>query len=151
MKGFTEMLTMFIKIIEIGFLVLVIFGTFLTISSFNIATSLKNEERAAKLIGEAALGSSCLAVAAPDGQPIWGLMDKAKLQAEAARNPYNPSCMPHSRSILLMLMGAKDNIMIGNTSLQYGAIFNTTFPAAIQQPDGNVTLATMAVFIGDVA
>ncbi len=138
MKGYTKLLGMFIKIINIVLLVLMIFGVFITITDYKVDILLTDQDKALRVLGEAVLSSTCLTVNTDDGLAVKGLLNITKLRSEetaTAGTNGNPSCLYYSCPMLLEIetpVGTTP-IVIGDRTIKDRP--TATWPAALDLGD----------------
>ena len=135
MKGYSKLFVMFLKIMQVGFLVMVIFAAFFSTSEFNIHMKVAQETRWNWFLGEGILSAECLTATDSLDNPIRGVFDYSKLQSK------DISCIEFDRKFFLRFedihsgyieMG--DSSIVGDSHLKH-------FPAAIT--DGTDTVPTV--------
>jgi hypothetical protein len=80
MKGVSEQLGLFLKLVEIAFICTAIVAVFFTITSYNVGIKIDENKRQAMRVGESLMGCTELNYA-EDGKPVYALFDSGKLKA----------------------------------------------------------------------
>ncbi len=139
------MLGMFLKIMQIIFIILALFAVMVKITQFDYTTEYVGGVRDAVLVTQAALSADCLTIEARDGYPVRGLFDQTKLLAEAGTE--NPSCMPYREKIYLEFSGYGDDIKIGDETITSNQ--RSQYPAALKTETEGVVPIMMTVYVSE--
>ena len=148
MKGMSEFLGLFMKIMQIFFVVIALVSVFFTITDYEINIIVSEGTRESILVAQAALSAPCLTIDAIDGYAVRGLFDESELTALSLVDA-NPSCLTYPKNMLLKFEGADMTaIEVGKKDIVIGQ--SVWYPVALQKTDGDIIPIIMQVSLEGV-
>ncbi|MFQ6057141.1 MAG: hypothetical protein ACE5J3_14315 [Methanosarcinales archaeon] len=145
MKGIGQMLSYFIKIMEIAFIIMAIVVVYFRIADYELNTQALREKGELRLIGDSVLSCIDLTEITSDGNPVKGLFNKEKIIIAEGNNPSFPSCLNYPKNILLEIIDGSDIYQVGDTNIDKS--LNSSMPIALKDDNGEVSSTTMTLYV----